>query len=367
MQTICQHPKGLQYYCFKCASDVCDDCLGTHLHSLVRIEKKDPQLLSSKLDLIINELPIELQKQKNILDYISNFKGDYMQTEELKVKLKFEEFSNSLNNFYESYNELKKTFMELPPVQQQNVPFYPFQNYSSTETYGSQQETPIDIDQFFFDYLDESLHPKKKVAASLETPNGTPKQLKIPIPQLKNPHEEPKRKDQTNHLIPQRPVLKPKYEMKKKEKLTWVEAFKKLIEYVPFYYFMDLTKTDTSNKKEYHKYQFSLTRKEDLDEFIKYVEQNAVKYVTEKYLGNLKIPELKEIKEKQKFMEVTKKYNIDLTNELEEHGRNQIIQMLNTLSAKTLLDLQNKIYGLQNTSYKDKLTLINKILLFKKD
>lgn len=390
MQNKCTHPDHpIKLFCQTCNQIFCYECLDFHYgHNTKKYEKKDFHSVLQDMNKVYEDLRYNFGIQKQIVDSLQNFKGTTEELEALKKSFKFLEFSIGLKQFITDYQNFKSVFMAKPKEIEVNDRAFevekppsnlPFEKTVTTQTPEKTKQT------------------NSQGSAQLNPPKQNPIPLPPPITNQKRvPPPNVNEKKTENPNVSLEPITKPKASFavyrgddepkiiekkkidltqederpakKKKVQLPWLDVFQKLIEYLPFSFFKEITCNPKMRSFDSLIYNSKEYKYEDFVKFVDTVESNSINSIALMYINEKKLDPSVQFRTKKEFLEIAQNYgnSVDETTErLEQASMKQIEDMLYSLSSSSLLKIQNDIFKTNNISYKDKSTMIKKILSFR--
>ena len=357
---MCIHPDHpIKLFCQTCNQPFCYECFDYHDgHLTYKYEKKEVSDVLQNLQKVLQEISYDFESQNDLVFQMNSFKGTNEELESIKKNSKFPEFFIGLEQFKTDYENFKSTFMQMPK--------------------GTELQPPKVVDSEIPPIIlpRPRIVPQKYITPTM----GFQQNLRIlnpqiPLNQLKNPtiiiptlnkiRKIPIPKNKPVYLLSDYEAKSKEPKIKKKIYLTWKEIFVDLMNYLPFEFFKEVS--SNTKRKEFDSliYNSKEYNNEELMSFIDELEKKSVIELMQKYINEKKINMDIQANNKKEFLNIVVQNGISIveaTEKLDQISIKQIEDMMYGLSSSSLLKIQNDIFKTNNTTYKDKSSMIVKIL-----
>lgn len=340
----CEHSK-TTFFCELCKVKLCVDCIEDHTssnlnHKLIRWDKIEVSESDKILTEIHQHFTQHFPQQKVILEFL--MKSKIEEAEKMKKDHGFYDFVAALQKFSQEYSQFTKFLMQFP-ISNEEIK----QLTESTENHPRSQNRVGDVitTQLVSILKPPTILPKPEYA--LESIN--PPMDKNENKRKRDPKNEGKQK-----------VAKIQH--------TTLEILKKLLEFVPFDFFKEVTQNTQQRSYDSYIYNPKEYNESELEYFYEQIEKKSIIFTfnqiksdpENKYTG----PENPKFASKGEFLKVFPQPEIEVI--FEYYNLKQIEDYLYRLNSSSLLKIQNDIFKTRNISYKDKTTMIKKILSLKR-
>lgn len=246
------------------------------------------------------------------------------------------------------------------PTQQIQTPMKQVEQIRQVEPIRQEVEAPILIDE-----------PKQE--QTIEVVNINPEKpvlnfavySKSDVDDTRQSNKTPDKKRHLNFAVEEQKPSK----ITKPNDNSWASTFEKVLEFIPFTFFREVTLNPNMRSFDSLIYNAKDFKTEDFLRFVDLIERVSIERMNDMFLKEKKIDAKIIYKDKNEFITKIEKFgfsSVDIIERIDQGCIKQLEDMLYNLGSSSLLKIQNDVFKTHNISYKDKTTMIKKILSLKR-